>query len=222
MALCITCGVSNAGLGGVPLVKVDEKYFCRRCLIKAKGIVRCRVCGITAGSTNDALFSTEDGHYICEPCHAKAGTGTAAAEVAATAQTATASVELPMDNLIGGLKKAYDEVVPTTEKVVGILMASSGEALVVGSRAAYVLKSGFAAGGGSAYKGRAIPYNEMTKVDLRAGLVQGYLQLLTAGARDIAGNSADAYQADYVVTFLGDAKAKFEMAAGYIRAASGK
>lgn len=228
MALCSVCGASNTGIGGVPLVKVDDKYYCKRCLIKTKGIVRCSVCGQTAGATNDSIRTLPDGKYICSSCEEKQGGMPGAAQAAATraatapaAQAAPAaavqvlpnSFNLPVDKLIGGLQKAFNEAVQPGEKVLFILAASSGEALCAMEKRALILKAGFAAGSVDAYKSRAFPYDMIMKVEVRAGMVQGMLQILAPGVKPVSASASDAYMADNVVTFIGeDHRDKFERA----------
>lgn len=227
MALCSVCGASNTGIGGVPLVSVDDKYYCRRCLVKTKGIVRCSVCGQTAGATNDSFRTLPDGKYICSSCQEKHGATPGAAQAAtaraATAPAATAapvavsvlpnSYNLPADKLIGGLQKAYAEAVQPGEKALFILAASSGEALCAMEKRVLILKAGFAAGNADAYKARPFTYDMIMKVEVKSGMVQGMLQIIAPGVKPVNAGSADAYKADNVVTFIGeDHRDKFERA----------
>ncbi|MGE5560023.1 MAG: hypothetical protein ACM3XN_03085 [Chloroflexota bacterium] len=225
MALCSVCGASNTGIGGVPLVSVDDKYYCRRCLVKTKGVVRCSVCGQTAGATNDSIRTLPDGKYICSSCEAKGASmpgaaqaaaarpATVAAPAAAAIQVAANSYNLPVDKLIGGLQKAFSEAVQPGEKAFFILSASSGEALCAMEKRVLVLKAGFAAGNADAYKARPFPYDSIMKVEVKSGMVQGMLQILAPGVKPVNAGSADAYKADNVVTFIGeDHRDKFERA----------
>lgn len=218
MALCTVCGASNVGVGGVPLVQLDDKFFCRRCLVKTKGIVRCSVCGTTAGATNDAFTSTPDGKFMCSSCSSKqvggAGIRQAAATMAPAASVAAGnSFNLPVDKLIGGLQLAYTEAIQPGEKVIFILAASSGEALVAMEKRAIVLKAGFASGSANGHKHRAFNYDTIMKIEVKAGIVQGILQIHAPGVKPISAAAADAYQAENVVTFIGDDyREKFERA----------
>lgn len=217
MALCTICGVSDAGIGGVPLVQIDGRHYCRRCLSKTKGSVRCSVCHELAGETNDALTSLPDGQYICDSCLERAaGTGAASEAVAALLQQADDPVwyvDLPIEPLTGGLKRAYDESVPRTEKVMFVLAASAGEALVATERRAIVLKAGYAAGAPSATKARSFTYDTISAIDLSAGPVQGRLQLIAPGIRPVSASVGDVYQAENIITFSSDQRPKYDKAA---------
>jgi hypothetical protein len=209
LALCTICGATNVGVGGVPLVQLDDKFFCRRCLVKTKGIVRCSVCGTTAGATNDAFTSTPDGKFMCASCGSKHASGAGARQAAATMAPAAPvaagnSFNLPVDKLIGGLQLAYAEAVQPTDKVLFILAASSGEALVATDKRAIVLKAGFASGSTNGHKHRAFSYDSIMKVEVKAGIVQGVLQIHAPGVKPISAAASDAYQAENVVTFIGD------------------
>lgn len=210
VALCTVCGVSNAGLGGVPLIQVDEEFYCQRCLVKTKGTIRCCVCGMTAGSTNDALTSLPDGKYICSSCADKQRRFAAAKEAAAAAPLV---IDLPIEPLSGGLKRAYDETVPPDEKVLFVLAASCGEAIVATDKRAVVLKAGFASGSPGRHKGRAFPYETIEGVEVRTGLVQGWIRIAAPGVRPASAAAGDAYLSDNCVTFLSEARGKFEQAA---------
>lgn len=210
MALCTVCGVSNAGLGGVPLIQVDERFYCQRCLVKTRGIIRCCVCGMTAGSTNDALTSLPDGKYICASCAEKQRRFAAVREAAAAAPLV---INLPIEPLSGGLKRAYDESVPSDEKVLFVLAASNGEGLVATEKRAIVLKAGFASGSPGGHKGCAFPYETIESIEVKTGLVQGWLRILAPGVRPPSGAAGDAYLYENCVTFLSEARAKFEQAA---------
>lgn len=120
---------------------------------------------------------------------------------------------LPVERLIGGLQKAYNEAARPDDTVLFALVASCGEALVATSKRLLILKAGFAAGGADAFKAKAFPYENIMKVDVKAGMVQGMLQVQAPGVKPVAAGAADAYKAENVVTFIGaDHQEKFTKA----------
>lgn len=123
------------------------------------------------------------------------------------------SYGLPVDRLIGGLQKAFNEAAKPEEKILFALVASCGEALVAMDKRLLILKAGFAAGGADAFKSKPYAYENIMKVDVKSGMIQGMLQIQAPGVKPVSAGAADAYTAENVVTFIGaDHQEKFAKA----------
>ena len=200
MAQCSVCGTSDAGLGGTPLVKFDNIHYCRPCLTKTKGMIKCSVCGREAFSTN-ASYATVNGKIICSACAAAAAGGGS----------------LPVEPLTGSLQDVLKQAVTSTEQVKFALNGSSGEALVATDKRVLVLKTGLA-GGAGAGKYRGFFFNQLVSVEFNCGLAYGRIQITSPGTKDMMqAEIGEARQADNVVTFLAATKDKFQSAANYLK-----
>ncbi|MCL4425286.1 MAG: hypothetical protein M1553_07575 [Firmicutes bacterium] len=220
MALCSVCHVSNLGLGGVPLTRVDGVWYCKSCLKKEKGVIKCSACGSEAFATNDH-FQTINGKLMCTSCMTKAGLedkilpiflpGKAAAPSPSATSGAGSTGTNLVEDLTGGLKKALDETLSPGEKILACLNGSAGEALVATGHRVLILKAGMAAGSLSAYKAKSYFYDAITGVDCKTDMIYGLFQLQAAGTKvhDVKSVTA-AKQADNAVTYLAAAGPRFE------------
>ncbi|MHB8927954.1 MAG: hypothetical protein ACYC9Q_09925 [Bacillota bacterium] len=201
MSQCSICGASDAGLGGTPLVKFDNIHYCRPCLVKAKGTIKCSVCGREAFSTN-ASYATVNGKIICSACAPVAASGGGA---------------LPVETLTGSLQEVFKQAVTSTEQLRFALNGSSGEALVATDKRVLVLKTGLTGGGGTGkYKG--FFFNQVVSVEFSCGLAYGRIQITAPGTKDfMPAEIGEARQADNVVTFLAATKDKFQAAADHLK-----
>lgn len=90
MLECSVCHAKGGGLGGAVLYKLDGKFYCRSCLTKLMGQIKCAKCGISIFATNDS-FQTIDGQRYCKSCaEASARARTAPPPVPARPYAATA------------------------------------------------------------------------------------------------------------------------------------
>lgn len=215
VAQCSVCGVSDAGLGGTPLVKYDNVHYCRGCLAKTKGLVKCSHCGRPAFSTN-ASYATVNGTVVCSLCAAAAGAAVPTAQ--ATAAGAVGAAQLGWEVLNGSLPGLLKQAMLPGEEIRFAINGASGEALVLTDKRVVILKTGVVAQTVGTGLQRAFTLGQVTSIELVCGLAYGRIQLTAPGTADlIHAEISQARQADNVVTFLAVQKAKFEAAAEYLR-----
>ena len=207
MANCSVCGASNAGMGGVPLVKFDNVLYCKKCFVKAKGkLEKCSVCGSEVFQTN-ASYDTVNGKIVCSTCQEKLGM-----------KKTGAGSNLPVETLTGVLADLMKAAVTDIEKVLFVVNGASGEALVGTDRRVIILKSGLATGSGTAGKYKGYFLNQIQAVDCACGLAYGRIQVTAPGTGDfLQADIGAARQAENCVTFLATNKDKFERLTETIR-----
>lgn len=227
MAECSVCGASNMGMGRVSLVVVDRRWYCRSCLQKTQGTVKCAVCGKEAFA-GDEHFKTVDGRRMCTSCLEKAGLGDAfsvimEARMAARAQAdpgplrpsergvaaeSPARGDRVSAELDDSLASLLQENLASGEQVVEVVIGNAGEALAVTDSRLLILKTGVATGLGR--RCTSFPYREVRRVELTVGPVYGFLHVLTAEHAEKAGDVVGAKKAPNAVTFLSSRRGQFD------------
>jgi hypothetical protein len=216
---CSVCATKGGGLGGATLYKIDGRYYCKRCLVKTKGTIKCGRCGVGPESTND-YFQTLGSQYYCKSCLPSM---VAAAQPAAGASGggAKSEVHLPIHQFVGALKQLYAEAVKPTEQVLFALSGSAGEGLVATDARLLVLKSGLATGLG-ANRVTAIAYSACSGVSVERDAVHGRFVVQGSGHPDLKGADWQAARSALnCVTFLADSAPLFEQAASVIKSKLG-
>ncbi|MEW6398333.1 MAG: hypothetical protein AB1503_04080 [Bacillota bacterium] len=232
VAECSVCGASNMGMARVSLAVVDKRWYCRPCLQKTEGTVKCAVCGKEAFA-GDEHFKTVDDKRMCTTCLEKAGLGDAfsvimEARMAARAQgpqAVTAGVgraddrapggpsrggERAQAGLDSGLAALLQENLTRGEQVVEVIIGNAGEAVAVTDSRLLILKTGMAAGSLLARRCTAFPYREVRGVDLTVGAVYGFLHVLTTEHPEKAQDVVGAKKAPNAVTFLANRRGQFD------------
>ncbi len=240
MLECSVCHAKGGGLGGAVLYRLDGRFYCRSCLTKAMGQVKCAKCGISIFATNDS-FQTIDGQKYCKSCaEAMARAGAAPPPVparpyaapppapsfaaagsplrtAAPASSGAGAGQLPVNQLIGVLKQLYVENIKPTEQVRFVLAGSAGEALVATDNRLLILKSGLATGGATGTV-TSIPYSACNDVVVVKETAHGYFGVLAAGYPDVKKvDYVTARRSPNAVTFLLDAWPAYTQAVATIR-----
>ncbi|MFZ5769067.1 MAG: hypothetical protein ACOY3F_10280 [Bacillota bacterium] len=221
VAECSVCGASNMGMARVSLVVVDRRWYCRSCLQKQEGTVKCAVCGKEA-FRGDEHFKTVDGRRMCTTCLERAGLGDAfsvimearmASRSAATPTTAAAGArggERTSPGLESSVAALLQESLAPGEQVVAVIIGNAGEALAATDSRLLILKTGLAAGSLLARRCTAFPYREVRGVELTVGAVYGFLHILSADHPEKAQDVVAAKKAPNAVTFLANRHSQFD------------
>lgn len=236
MAECSVCGASNMGMARVSLVVVDRRWYCRPCLQKMVGPVKCAVCGQEAFA-GDEHFKTVDGKRMCTTCLEKAGLGDAfsvimEARMAARVQGPEAPSQVALAGgghgaghppggppagggrvqagLDSSLAALLQENLATGEQVVEVIVGNAGEALAVTDSRLLILKTGVATGSLLGRRCTAFPYRDVRGVDLTVGAVYGFLHVFTAEHPEKAQDVVGAKKAPNAVTFLASRRGQFD------------
>lgn len=94
------------------------------------------------------------------------------------------------------------------EQVLGWEQGRSGALLVATDQRVLIIKTGMATGQVFGRKVSAWPYQQIISVDMQTTFGSGWVEIVTAGMQARRGGawskSADAYQADNMVAFLGN------------------
>lgn len=215
MLECSVCHAKGGGLGGALLYRLDGRYYCRACLMKAVGQVKCAKCGVSIFATNDS-FQTIGGQTFCRSC-VTAMVASGATPAAASAATASGAAQLPIHQFIGVLKQLYADNLKPAEHVLFALAGSAGEGLVATDGRLLILKSGLATGLGN-NNVASIPYSACSEVVVIKEIAHGYFGVLAAGYPDVKKvDYATARRSTNCVTFLVDAWPAFSQASETLR-----
>lgn len=217
MANCVSCGVSNLGMGREPLVIVDGEWYCEDCLPKKKARVKCSKCGKSAFN-GDIHFKTVDGQYMCTECMEKVGIMKkydyimqSLAKTAVVSQPSSAGNDVAAS--LGGLRILLDQNLSPGETVTYAIQGNAGEALACSKANVFVLKSGMAVGSITGRKCSKFAWTEVKGVDLKLGNLYGVLELKNDRLPENDANDiAKAKKADNAITFLLSRKPEFDQA----------
>ncbi len=218
MANCVSCGVSNLGVGRAALVLVDGQWYCEDCLPSKKGRVKCAKCGKEPFDSDDH-FKTVNGQYMCTECMEKAGImkkhdyimQSIAAGKTAAAPVATAKSEAT--SALGGLRILLDENLSPGESVMLSIQGNAGEAIACSKNNLYVLKSGLAMGSITGRKCSKFAWSDVSGLELKVGSLYGVLEIKNPRLPSYDPNDVTkAKKADNAITFLLSRKPEFDQA----------
>lgn len=220
MANCVSCGVSNLGVGRAALVLVDGQWYCDDCLPAKKGHVKCRKCGKEPFSSDDH-FKTVNGQLMCTECMEKAGImkkydyimqSIAAARPAAAKESAGPGKTDTVGGL-GGLRLLLDENLSPGESVTLSIQGNAGEAIACSKNGLYVLKSGLAMGSITGRKCSKFSWSDVSGLELKVGSLYGVLEVSNPRMPSYDPNDVSkAKKADNAITFLLSRKPEFVQA----------
>jgi len=227
VANCVSCGVSNFGVGRAALIVVDGQWFCEDCLPSKKGKVKCQTCGTTAFATDDH-FKTVNGQYMCTSCMEKAGivkkheyvmqalassVQSGAKSVAPATPATPAGGNSDAAAALGGLRILLDENLSPGESVTLSLQGNAGEAIACSKNNLYVLKSGLAMGSITGRKCSKFPWSEVSGLELKVGSLYGVLEVKNPKLPSHDPNDVTkAKKSDNAITFLLSRKPEFDRA----------
>lgn len=221
MLECSECHAKGGGLGGAILYRLDGRYYCRACLMKLKGQVKCGKCGASIFATNDS-FQTVNGQPYCKSCITRMIAAGETAVTSSSPASGSGASPLPIHQFTGFLKQLYAENIKPTEQVLLALSGSAGEGLVATDSRVLVLKSGLATGLGT-NQVVALPYAVCSEVLAVRELAFGYFTVLAPGYPDTRKvDYTTARRSTNCVTFMVDAWPAFSQATEALRSRVGK
>ncbi len=208
MANCNGCHKSSLGMGAIRLLWLDGTWYCRPCLLRERGVVKCATCGQTAFANNDS-FKTVEGQLMCETCMVKRNI--AFSTLTVNRPTAVSQKSRPIETLSGALQGMLDKTLKDGEQVVLALNGNSGEAIAVTKERILVLKQGLAAGSLLAKKVYEYRRTSIQGVVCTASNLYGVLVLGLDGAPEVdVRNINVAKKMEHTVTFLAKDSGKFD------------
>lgn len=222
MANCISCGVSNLGMGRSPLVIVDSEWYCDDCLPKKKGRVRCHQCG-REPFESDNHFKTVQGQFLCTECMEKAGIQKKYDYIMQSIAKTTTVIKPPSAGndiaaSLGGLRILLDQNLSPGETVTYAIQGNAGEALACSKSNVFILKSGMAVGSITGRKCSKFPWEQVKSVDLKIGNLYGVLEITDGKMpQHDANDITRAKKADNAITFLLSRKSEFDQAVNSIQ-----
>ena len=106
-----------------------------------------------------------------------------------------------IQNLTGKGEEVFNENVTKEEKILVKIRGYSGQGLVITSKKLYIIKWGFFTGNPFAGKCIAFNFKDITGLEIRKGIEQGKLEVLSPATQNIQGGQQD-FEKDNIVTFI--------------------